>query len=61
MSLAFPTLVFVKRHLDFSKHVSKSTKFAFTFSSLFWQESELLDFATFAKGIFQDGLRASSQ
>lgn len=53
MSLAFPTLVFVKGHLDFSKHVSKSTKF----SSLFWQEP---DFANFSKGIFQDRLRAFS-
>lgn len=61
MRLAFSALVFVKAHLDFSKHKSRGTKSVSTFSFLLWQELALLDFAIFTKGIFQDGLRASSK
>lgn len=61
MSVALSTLMFVKAHLYFSEHKSRSTKSASTFSFLLYQELALLDFAIFSKGIFQEGLRASSK
>lgn len=61
MSLAFPTLVSVKANLDFSKHKSRSTKPIYTFFLLFWQETTLSNFATFAKGNLHDRLIPSGK